>query len=244
MSDSRTTSGARRKIGMEDCCSRTCSRYSCQNSGRSSHLLARRQHLQRCQRGLTLENRLGGGEPVVVGGGLENRIEREVLSLEGVNHLMGEHQLELIAIGARHPEERGGIGVVIPRHLLGVEVQEQLPQSERVGEETEEPVGGFDTAHPGRRQLLVQLPHQIGSNLLLGSHGGARCGGKLEPHRLFDRRAQAVHQASQRLALHLAGLAPAGSERQRAGEDTRGESEPHAPVRRPVYQARIDGPSR
>ena len=112
--------------------------------------LPRGQHLERGQRRLALENRLRRREPVVVLPGVEDRVERQVLALQRVDQLVGQHQPELGAVGALHAEERGGVGIVEPRHLFGVEIEQQRPQLQRVGQQTEQPVGRLQAAQARR----------------------------------------------------------------------------------------------
>ena len=69
-----------------------------------------------------------------------------MLALEGVDQLVREHQPQLGPVGALDAEEHRRIGVVEAGDLLGVEVEEQRPELERVRQETEEPIGGLQPA--------------------------------------------------------------------------------------------------
>jgi hypothetical protein len=83
-----------------------------------------------------------------------------------VHHLVREHQAELVAPGAGDAEQHRGVGVVVPRHLLGVEVEQQAAELERVGKQAEQPVRRLETAHPVGRELLVQLGQEVPPHLV------------------------------------------------------------------------------
>jgi len=123
---------------------------------------------------LPFEDRLRGREPVVVLPGAENGVEREMLALERVDHLVGEHEPQLGPVGALDAEEHGRIGVVEAGDLFGVEVEQERSEMQRVRQEAEEPVGGLQPAQAFRRQLLVQFPDQVVPHLLAASHRRAR----------------------------------------------------------------------
>jgi hypothetical protein len=133
------------------------------------NLLARRQDIDRDQSGLALQYRLRRGEPVVVGRLMEDRIEWEILTLERMDHLMGQDQPKLRRIGAGDPEQGGWVRVVVSGYLLGVEVQQQRAEPERVGEEPEQAVSRLQPPQLRCGELLVQLADEIGPYLLPGA---------------------------------------------------------------------------
>ena len=93
-----------------------------------------------------------------------------------------------------HAEEHGRIGIVEARDLLGVEIEEQRPELQRVGQQAEEAVGRLQPAQAVRRQLLVQLADQVVAHLLPAPHRRPRRPGEPEAGGLLDRTAEAVHQ--------------------------------------------------
>ena len=56
-----------------------------------------------------------------------------MLTLERMDELVGQHQAELGAVRALYAEERGRVRIVEARDLLGVEIDQQRPELQRVG---------------------------------------------------------------------------------------------------------------
>ena len=187
---------------------------------------------------------------------MQDGIERDVLSLEGVDHLMRQHQAELRRVGVGDREQGGGIGIVITGDLLGVEVYEKGTKLKRVRQQPEQPVRRLQAAHLGRRQLLVELANQIGPHLLPGPDGHPGTALEGEPGGALDRWAQTVHHVLEQIGPRSRrGRAPAGQERRGQDDESchphqsegakRGGRIPdsHAPVRYRPYQAKIAGPA-
>jgi len=137
---------------------------------------------------------------------------------------VGQHQPQLGRIAPLHAEESQGIGIVEPRHLFRVEVQQQRRKIERIGQEAEEPVGGLHARDALGRELLFQLVDQIGTDLLPGAHGGPGGRAEGEPCGALHRGDHAVHELLQVvLSDGTPRHAPAG--RQNPEEEQGGEGE-------------------
>ena len=216
MSASRSTSGARRNTGMDDCCCRTCSRYSSQNWGfwaipcpgastSSEASVACPSRIACAAASRSLFSRA-------------SRIESSgrCCPCSAWISSWASTSRSCVRSAPFDPEEHRRIRIVEARDLLGVEVEQQRPEMERVGEKTEEPVRRLQSAEPRGRQLLVELGEQIGAHLLPAPHRRLGRRGEAETGGLLDRGAEAVHQhreigVAAGLAI-LARLAPAGDQ--------------------------------
>ncbi|MFL5460563.1 MAG: hypothetical protein ACJ8AY_07735 [Gemmatimonadales bacterium] len=134
--------------------------------------LGGKQRLHPAQRGLTFQHRLRGRQTVVVGLVVQNGIEREPLSLQRVHHLVGHHHPQLSRVRSLNTKQGSRVGIVVPRDLLGVQLQQQGSEIQRIGQEAEHSVSGLQPLELGRRQLVIQLAEQVLPHLGPGPKAG------------------------------------------------------------------------
>src|ERR1043166_7656501 len=125
---------------------------------------------------------------------MENRIQRQILTLERVYHLVRQYQPKLQPIRPGHAEERSRVGVVIAGYLLTVQVYQQWLESQGIRQEAEQAIRGLDAVHPGRGKLLVKLIDQICPHLFPASLRRSGRVLELESRRSLDRWLEAVYQ--------------------------------------------------
>ena len=118
---------------MVDCCRRTCSRYISQNCGFCATSWPGASTSSEASVAWPSRIACAADRRSLFSPGVENGIEREVLTLERMDQLVGQHQAELGAVRALYAEERGGVRIVEARDLLGVEIDQQRPELQRVG---------------------------------------------------------------------------------------------------------------
>lgn len=143
---------------------------------------------------------------------MQNGIEREAFSLQRVHHLVGHHHPQLSRVRPFHTKQGSRIGIVVPRNLFGIQLQQQRPEIQRIGQEAEQSISGLQPLELGRRQFVIQLAEQVLPHLRPGPKGRLRRGLEPEPGGLFHPTSKAVHQSAQRIGTdRLGALAPATS---------------------------------
>ncbi len=178
---------------------------------------------------MAFEHRLDRGLLVRAGLDPHQRIEREVLVLQRVHQLVREHKAQRGRVGSDDAVQRRRLRIVESRHLLGIEIEEQPLQVERIGDEAEEAIHRLDPFLPCRREVLLQLAQEENSHLLPGLERRVRRALESQPGRTLDHRTEAVHQAGKigAFAAHRRRPPAAGEEGEPGGE----EAEHHATPR-------------
>ena len=231
MSASRTTSGARARLGRRRLLLAHLVAVPLPESRRLGRPLAGREHVDGDRRRLPLEDRLRHRQPVVAGGGLEDRVQREVLALQRVHHLVRQHQPELRPVGTRDAEQGRRVGIVStpppvrrtdPAATAGARVSGSMPGP---AVHALQPARYAPAAAPGRA-CRADGPHLVART----QRRAGRCP-EGEPRRALDGSPQAVHQTREvGVVVRRAALAA-------AGRRARGEQHRHRSHRRP--RARI-----
>ncbi len=169
-------------------------------------LLLRHEHQNLGQGRLPLEDRLRGGAAVVLALELDQRVEVQVLVLQGVHQLVRDHEPRLAGVDVGGEIERVGVGVEVPRDLLGEEIGHGAPQVERVGDQAEQPVGGLRAGELGGREVVVELVNDVVANLGPAAAQHHRAPLEHETDRALDGRHHLLHGLLQLgLALDLLG---------------------------------------
>jgi hypothetical protein len=145
-----------------------------------------------------------------------------------VDHLVRQYQSQLRRIRVAHGEQSGRVGIVVACNLLGVQVEQQRSELQRIREQAEQLVGRFQASQLRRRQLLVQLPDQVGPDLFSSSkrHSGTLL--EAETGRALHGGLKTVDETFHNFGTRLCGGSPtAGRDgnqdcHPKPGEETKG----------------------
>ena len=141
--------------------------------------------------------------------------------LQRVHHLVREDQTKLDPVTAFDAIQRAGFRIVVAGDLLGVEVEQQPLEIERIRQQPEETIGRLHSFPLRAREFLVEPALDVALHRFLRHHLRARSGLEGEPHRLFHRWPERVDDACDldRASRHF----PAA---RREGEQSRNQA-PH-----------------
>src|SRR5439155_1046071 len=155
------------------------------------------------RRGLAFEHGLRGAPAVIRVLQLEQRIEVDVLALQGVHQLVRDTGPHDERIDVRRHIEGVRVGIEVAADLLGEDVRKGFTQVKRIGHEAEEAQRRLQPGELRGREILVELVDDVVAHLIPAAGRDRGIAFELEPGHLLERGHPLVHQLAQRaLALH------------------------------------------
>src|SRR5882762_3928702 len=129
--------------------------------GQAFELLLRHedQDLRQCR--LPLEDRLRRRAAIVLALELHQGVEVQVLVLQRVHQLVGDHETRLAGIDVGRDIQGVRVGVEVSRNLLRQEIDHRAAQVERIGNQTEQPVRRLRALELGGREVIVELVDDV-----------------------------------------------------------------------------------
>src|SRR5439155_895812 len=181
------------------------------------------------QRGLAFQHGLRGAPAVIRVLQLEQRIEVDVLALQGVHQLVRDTGPHDERIDVRRHIEGVRVGIEVAADLLGEDVRKGFTQVKRIRHEAEEAQRRLQPGELRGREILVELVDDVVPHLIPVARRDRGIPFEFEPGYLLERGHPLVHQLAQRaLALHR--LRPIAAPQDDAGgEHCAGAAQPLHP---------------